>query len=195
MSVKIAEQPKYLGHEVHFYESHFDREVGKYERFCNGMAPIVQELKRIGLSDLTSESMARLVNGFNESLVDELRALANRDVDKVGFVFKPVYGEAIEKAAASLRSFLTSRHSFLTSGWEYLDVPIVEGEPTVTDEFKQQLREKYNMRIRTKEGSLFYEKFLEAKAAVRELIQMGYMPEAAYEFDATEGLQIRHMDL
>jgi len=191
----VAKKPKYLGHEVHFYDANFNREVAKYERFCTGMAPIVEELKRIGLSGLTSESLGKLVSGIYDPLLNELRTLAIRDADKVGFVFKPVYGDAVEKAVSSLMAYLNTNTNFLRSGWEFIDVPVVDGNPTLTDEFRQQLREKYTMRIRTERGSIFYEKFLAAQALIKEMIELGFPPEAAYDWDGTDGLYIRNLEL
>jgi len=195
MSAKIAEKPKYMGHEVHFYESHFNREIGKYERFAASLRPIVEELGRIGLPPLTPPTFRSLIAGKFDPIIDQFRKLANEDASKVGFVFRPVAAGAIENGVAALNSFLSQQTNMLRASDEQSDIPMVEGVPTVTDEFRTELREKYTMRVRTEEGALFYEKFLEAKSAVQELMKMGYMPEAAYVFDMTEGLHIRHMDL
>ena len=191
----VAAKPQYLGHVVHFYEHNFAREVAKYERFCANMTPIVEELKRIGLPDLTSQTYNRLIGGFHETFVDDLRELARKDSDKIGFVFKPVYGDALEKAVSALRSFLHSKYNVLQGGRELGDMPIVSGVPTVTEEFKEQLREKHTMRIRTEQGAIFYEKFLAAQALVKEMIELGFPPEAAYDWDGTDGLYIRNLEL
>lgn len=189
------EKSKYLGYVVHFYEGNYHREVNRYQRFAESVAPIVEELKRIGLPDLTSETFNRLIGGFHETFVEDLRALAKKDSDKIGFVFKPVYGDALEKAVQALRSYLHSKYNILQGGALLGDMPIINGVPTVTDQFKEQLREKHTMRIRTEEGAKFYELFLEAQAKIKEMIEMGFPPETAYDWDGTDGLYLRNLEL
>jgi tetrahydrodipicolinate N-succinyltransferase len=179
MSTKTTTQ-SYIGKEIACHDTFLNRELVKYKQYLEAINPTAEELKRIGLPPLTHDTVRNLFSRNYAAFQQQFEELAKADIGNIGFVFKAVSDTAIANGVDQLMRFFRSQELKLHTLEEFSDCPLIDGFAVLTDDFKNEVRERFTMRIKTEEGARYYEAYLRAEHAINEMLSMGAL--AGYHF-------------
>ncbi len=190
-SEKTIEKANHIGLEVRFNELDFNKAFGRYKRLKETVDKFAYDYAEFGcLPPLDEITLLRIKNNKTEPFYEAIEAtireaasnqpvwkrrIMEQDIDKA----KKDLGKLIGNFSLALRNFNNNE----------LDLPVIDDFTLViTESFEENLKERYRTRIKTEEGSKWYEQFLTAKREFDLLISMGGYFEGHFDANNQDGL-------
>lgn len=168
------QENKHIGTVIHFYEHDFNRKITNYKSFIEKLTPFCEAYKKYGLSPLTIDKLRTIQSGGATSLLSEFTEKINEALEGLS----PMVAQAVqsnqEQQIHNFRVLIGQIRQVTQNYQECLaDIPVVEGIPAITAEFEETLKDYYSLKVRTADGSEFYDRFLKAQEAIKDLLSTG----------------------
>ncbi len=178
-----------VGKVLFFDQSQYDRRISGYNLFIEALTPLCVKFNQWQIGPMTAERLQRISSGGASSMLAELTSRLEDSTAELN----PILSESVRAGQeATITRFRTLvgeiRHQLQTHSDIY-DCPIVEGVPVLTDEFKQNLKDQYSLKIQNTEQSEHYNLFQAAADSVKALIDAGGVPGTTFDLH-TDGLTL-----